>query len=115
MPSVSQRIADKPGEGKPLLKGSDLPKKTKSIKIVIADVRVPPDTFSSLFVIDLKEKVFEKEAWAVNRTNAKQLAEMYGDNTDKWKGKTVTLVVARVNNPQTKKFVESLFVEGVGE
>lgn len=110
MPSVSQAVAAKAGDAKPLLNGSDLPKKITKIKIKVADVRLAPENFSAALIIDLHEEVFAKGAWAVNKTNAKALGELLGDNTDKWKGRELTLYKVYVNNPQTKKMVPSLSV-----
>jgi hypothetical protein len=34
----------------------------------------------------------QRKKWIINRTNARSLAKMFGDDTDNWIGKTITLI-----------------------
>jgi hypothetical protein len=40
-----------------------------------------------------------KKGWILNKTNALSIAELYGDNTDQWIGKAVTLYTTQVQGP----------------
>ena len=117
--SIRDIMKDKGVEGPPLLHGSDLPNKVTSVKIVVEDIRPGPDNFNSIAIIDLAKEVHGCKAWAVNKTNMKALLEKADLDEDceieelaaKLKGKTIKLSTARVNNPQTKKMVLSLFID----
>jgi hypothetical protein len=104
--------------GPPMLKGSDVPKNVTKFKIKIGDLREAPAVFKSPFIIDLADAVYGKEAFAVNITNLRALAEMAGLDPEtadcdaiakKMKGKTVQVYISMTNNPQSKKMVRSLF------
>lgn len=104
--SWAKTRANLPG-GAPLLKGSDVPKGTRSIKIKVTGVRTPPKGFGSPIILDIEEQ-FGKSAVGVNKTSCDYLAEKHGDDLEKLVGKTITLYVNMVNNPKTHKLVRSL-------
>lgn len=104
--------------GPPMLRGQDIPKNISQIKIKVKGMREAPASFKSPYIIDLESPVHEREAFAVNITNLRALAELSGQDADtadvdkiiKWAtGKTLTLHVSMTNNPNTKKMVRSLF------
>jgi hypothetical protein len=106
------------GTGAPMLHGSDLGRTETSVKIKVKELREAPKNFNSPAIIDLAEPVHDKEAFAVNITNLRALAELHGMDPDKAdfevlqgkvKGKTLTLHKAMVNNPKTEKMTNSLF------
>jgi hypothetical protein len=108
----------KRGGGPPMLHGEDVPRSVNKFKIKIKELREAPDQFNSPAIIDLAEPVYDREAWAVNITNLRalaQLSKLDPDETDfetlaeKVRGKTFDLYVSMVNNPQTRKMVRSLF------
>lgn len=124
---MGRSIADIKGEkgvgGPPMLRGQDVPRSLSQIKIKVREMREAPKTFNSLFILDLAEPVHEREAFAVNITNLRALAEMAGQDPEtgdtdkiiKWvTGKTLTLYVSMTNNPKTKKMVRSLFFSTEG-
>lgn len=99
------------GGGKPLLKGSDVPKNVQTVSFTVSDCRKAPENFGAFFILDFAKPLYETEGWAVNKTNGDALAEKFGDNwSEEIIGKKVTLSVGMANNPQTKKAVRSLFV-----
>lgn len=116
--SIAEVKAERGIGGPPMLKGSDVPKNITKFKIKIGALREAPLNFKSPFIIDLAEAVYGKEAFAVNITNLRALAEMAGLDPEtadcdtvgkKMKGKTVQVYISMTNNPQTKKMVRSLF------
>lgn len=119
---MGKSIADVKDErgigGPPMLRGQDVPKTVSQIKIKVKEMREAPDAFKSPFILDLVEPVYGREAFAVNITNLRALAELSGQEAEtadvdkiiKWAtGKTLTLHLSMTNNPQTKKMVRSLF------
>ena len=122
MPTISELKGQK-GGGRPLLKGSDVPKGVSKIKIKVSELRLAPENFSSLAIIDLETPVYDKESWAVNITNCKLLGEFCSLEEDfdmddlaaKLKGRTITLEKNLVNNPQTKRPTRSLAIVGVSK
>ena len=118
MASLKEMFAAKAGDAAPLLHGSDLGKKESSVVIKVKELREAPESFNSIAIIDFVEPVHEKEAWAVNKTNMRAIAEKFGfeDDADiafmnsKLTGKKLTLSKVMVNNPQTKKMGPSLFI-----
>jgi hypothetical protein len=46
--------------------------------------------------------------FGLNATNFDKLVEKFGENSDNWEGKKITLSKVRVNNPQLKKDVDGL-------
>jgi hypothetical protein len=120
MASATQEAAKKQGEGKPLLRGENVPKKMwNGFKMKIKDVRVAPENWTGVFIVEFNPiKGLPNAAtgdpftdWAVNKTNTALLTGLFGDDTDKWIGKEPTLFVMMVNNPTTKKPTPSLQVE----
>src|SRR5260370_31875074 len=59
--------------GPALLTGSDVPVGTNSITITVEGVRESPEGFSAPAIFDLKKLVYEKSAWAVNKTNLRAI------------------------------------------
>lgn len=118
MGSLLDQFKKKSGDGIPLLHGSDLGKKEKSITIKIKDLREAPNNFSSIAIIDLDGEVYGKGAWGVNKTNMRALMEKFGFDEEmefstvaaKLRGKKLTLSKVMVNDPKQKKMVPSLFV-----
>lgn len=114
MPGWAETKAKLPA-GQPLLHGTDLPKGKGSIVVTIERIRQAPQGFNSPFIIDFVTPVFEKAAWAVNKTNGAKLAELFGDSwcdgENRLHGKKIRLIVALVNNPKTSTIGPSLFVE----
>ena len=116
--SIKDEFKKKGVEGPPLLHGTDLPAKVSSVVIIIKELRVAPDNFGSIAIIDFAKPVYGTEAWAVNKTNLKALLEKFNMNEDdemedldaRIRGKKITLAKVMVNNPQTKKMGPSLFV-----
>jgi hypothetical protein len=108
----------KQGEGKPLLHGEDVPSGKSSVTIVIAELREAPDNFGSIGIIDFVSPVYEKESWAVNKTNMRALLEKFNIPEEmefpaaskRLKGKKLTLVKVKVNDPKKGKIVDSLFI-----
>lgn len=124
---MGQTIADVKAQrgigGPPMLRGQDIPKTLSQIKIKVKEMRAAPDSFKSPFIIDLVDPVHGREAFAVNITNLRALAELSGqdpetadvDKVCKWvAGKTLTLHASMTNNPSTKKMVRSLFFSAEG-
>jgi len=118
--SIADMNRERGGGGPPMLHGSDLPRSVTSVKIKIKELRVAPDNFNSLGIIDFAEEVHGCEAFAVNITNLRSLCTIHGldpETTDfdvlanKVKGKTLTLYATMVNNPKEKKMVRSLFFD----
>ena len=93
--------------GAPLLKGSDIPKGTTSIKVKVKAVREAPKNFSSPIIMDI-EPLYEKSALALNKTSCQALADRYGDDLEGLVGKTIKLWIGMQNNPKTGKLGRSL-------
>lgn len=118
MAKLSEAKAARGIGGPPMLHGSDLPVKIKSVNVTCRELREAPENFKSVMIMDFESPVYEKESWAVNVTNIKILSEKFGlgddpdldDLAKKCKGKKLTLTEAMVNDPNKKKMVRSLFV-----
>jgi hypothetical protein len=93
-----------------LLHGSDIPAGTKSITIEVLNVRESPEDFGAPFVIEFKKPISGKTAWAVNKSNAKMLAKLFGDDETNLVGKKIKLEIVSVRNPQAGDIVPSLAV-----
>jgi len=98
------------GQAGNLLKGSDVPARVKSLKIVVDQIRPAPDGFTAPAIIDFKTEVYGANAWAVNKTNLKAIMKHFGDDEKKLRGKKITLDVISVRNPQSGDVVPSLAV-----
>ena len=107
-----QQMLDKrsTGQAGALLNGSDIPAGTKSITIVVAGIRDSPEGFGAPAIIDLKTPMYNKSAWAVNKTNLKTLIKLFGGDEQRLLGKKLKLEVISVRNPQTGEIVPSLAV-----
>jgi hypothetical protein len=121
--SIGDMRTERGGGGPPMLHGSDLNKSEMSVKIKIKELREAPKNFNSPAIIDLADAIHEKQAFAVNITNLRALAELVGLTGDeaefakvaeKVKGKTFTLYKSMVNNPKTNKMTFSLFFDANG-
>jgi altronate dehydratase len=110
MASVQNRTASDFVVGR-MLKGSDLGK-NPTVKVVIESVRSTPASWGSPFVLDIKE-VLGCENMALNKTNAKKLADLIDDETDNWVGYSVTFGKELVDNPSTNSKVYGLVVLSV--
>jgi hypothetical protein len=93
-----------------LLNSSDIPAGTKTVTIVIAEIRESPEGFNAPAIIDFEKPVFGKSSWALNKTNMKMLIKLFGDDETKLGGKKVKLEVIKVRNPQTGELVPSLAI-----
>lgn len=93
-----------------LLKGTDVPARIKSVVITVKELRESPDGFTAPFIIDLKTELYGASAWAVNKTNAKAILKLFGDDEKKIRGKKIKLDVISVRNPQSGEVVPSLAV-----
>jgi hypothetical protein len=124
---MGKSIADVKSErgigGPPMLRGQDIPRAVNQVKIKVKEMREAPNSFKSPYILDLAEPVHDREAFAVNITNLRALAELSGQDAEtadvdkvcKWvAGKTLTLYAVMTNNPQTKKMVRSLFFSADG-
>jgi hypothetical protein len=109
MPSATAAKEGRKGDTIPLLKGSDFPLKTKSVKIKILDAREAPSEFSSPMILDIEE-TFGRGAMPVNKTNLNNLVDMLGDDYAKWKGHTITVETTLVRNPKTKQNTRGILV-----
>ena len=98
------------GKAGSLLNGSDVPAGTKSITIVVAEIRESHEGFGAPAIIDFKTPVCGKPAWAVNKTNLRALIKLFGEDEQKLVGKKVKLEVISVRNPQSGEIVPSLAV-----
>jgi hypothetical protein len=77
----------------------------KTPTLTIADVRIVKLEGEDGRIKD-KGVVYFRETergWVLNRTNATCLASMFGDNTDDWKGKHVTLKSEEVQVGKERK------------
>jgi hypothetical protein len=116
--SIKDEFKKKGADAPPLLHGSDLPAKISSVVIVVKEIRTAPDNFGSIAIIDFTKPVYEKESFAVNKTNMRALMEKLdipedaemSDLNEELAGKKITLTKVMVNNPKTKKMGPSLFV-----
>lgn len=106
---------EKGSGGPPMLHGSDVPTKIRSVTIKVKDVREPPKGFKSICILDI-DPVYECEAFAVNKTNNEILLDKFGltENDDipdlkkKIVGKKLTLIVVMVNDPTKDEMVRGL-------
>jgi hypothetical protein len=121
MASINDVKKAKGGEGGSLLKGSDVPAKMSAVKVKVASIELAPDNFNAPAILRFSEEVYGCEGVAINKTNLGLLCEKVGVTGDddfsllekKLKGKTVTLIIAMVNNPQTKQLTRGLQVSEV--
>lgn len=113
MPSAQSALDKRKGDSTPLLKGSNFPMKTQTVKIKIREARIAPADFGSPMILDLAEPVFEKEAMPLNKTNVRQCIDLLGDDYDKWKNKVLLVRKTMTNNPKTRKATWGMFVEEV--
>lgn len=111
--------------GPPLLHGSDVPDKKKSFKVTVKLIRESPENFRSPAIMEFESPVFERDAMALNITNLRRIAILVGlvDQSDAEidskieieqlskmaAGKTLTISVISVNNPQLQQNTPSLF------
>ena len=98
------------GEAGELLNSSDIPAGTKTVTVVVAEMRESPEGFNAPAIIDFEKPIFGKSSWAVNKTNMKMLIKLFGDDETKLVGKKIKLEVIKVRNPQTGEVVLSLAV-----
>lgn len=106
---VSRQIDVKPGE---LLKGSHVVAAGKDyVQGVILECRNSPRGFGAPFIIDFDNDVLPGiHSWPCNMTETRRLAQLIGDDMDKWEGWGLVLDVTRANNPKTDREVDSLTV-----
>jgi hypothetical protein len=107
--SLKRMLASR-SNGPALLNGSDVPVGTESITITVAGIRESPDGFDAPAIVDLKKPVYEKSAWALNKTNLKAIIKDHGEDETKLVGKTIKLEIISVRNPKTGEMVRSLAV-----
>jgi hypothetical protein len=107
--SLKKMLASR-SNGPALLNGSDVPVGTESITITVARIRESPDEFDAPAIVDLKKAVYDKSAWAVNRTNLKAIIKDHGEDETKLVGKKIKLEIISVRNPKTGEMVRGLAV-----
>ena len=107
--SLKKMLASR-SNGPALLNGSDVPVGTESITITVAGIRESPDGFDAPAIVDLKKPLYEKSAWAVNKTNLKAIIKDHGEDETKLVGKKIRLEIISVRNPKTGEMVRSLAV-----
>src|SRR5215831_19180033 len=95
------------GQAGSLLRGSDLPEGTKTITIVVEEVRESPEGFNAPVIVVFKVPINGKTAWAVNKTNLKAIIKHFGDDPTKLLGKEIKLELISVRNPIKGEIVPS--------
>lgn len=70
-----------------LLKAADL--KDRQVRVTIEDVEIQEIGGESKPVVTFEGK---DAGLALNKTNARSIAEAYGDETDNWRGRPIVLV-----------------------
>jgi hypothetical protein len=98
------------GQAGALLTGSDVPAGTKTIIIEVGGVREAPEGFGAPLILDIKKPIYDKSAWAVNKTNLKMLIKLFGEDEQRLVGKKIKLEIISVRNPQTGEIVPSFAV-----
>ena len=88
------------GEAGELLNSSDIPAGTKTVTIVIAEIRESPEGFKAPAIIDFEKPIFGKSSWAVNKTNMKMLIQFFGDDETELVHELARLRVADLNHLQ---------------
>ena len=82
--------------------------KTKEAKAKItSEPRIQKFNDRDAYVVELTVGKDAKEL-VLNATNFDALVEAFGDDSEDWIGKTTTMYLVRVQNPQTKKEVDSI-------
>ena len=107
--SLKKMLANR-SNGPALLNGSDVPVGINSITITVAGVRESPEGFSAPAIVDFNKPVYDKSAWAVNKTNLKAIIKDHGEDETKLVGKKIKLEIISVRNPKTGEMVRSLAV-----
>jgi hypothetical protein len=105
-----KRMLASHSNGPALLNGSDVPVGTKSITITVAAIRESPKDFGAPAIVELKKAVYDKSAWAANKTNLKTIINDYGEDETKLVGMKIKLDVVSARNPKTGEMVRSLAV-----
>ena len=103
------------------LHGSDVPAKLTSVKIKVDSVEEAGEKLNCKAIIKFTDPVYDAEAWTVNATNLDILCEKlkltgeedFSELEKKLRGKTITLGVVNVNNPQTRKMTRSLQITDI--
>ena len=54
------------------------------------------------------QKEPEEKKFYLNVTNTNRMVELFGEDTDKWKGKAISVYKVLVTNPNTNEEVDSL-------
>jgi len=95
------------GELPPFIRPNDIQGNEAKLKIVSPHRTLP----NGNAVIDVEYKKKKYTFGYLNKTNLTRLIKMFGDDTDKWVGKTFTVIKALAINPSTKGEVETLRVK----
>jgi len=104
LPSATKAVESKSGGAANLLRGSDLPRTMRELKVKVDQVREGPENFNSPLIMDLEDSPIEgKDSIPLNITNTKALIELLGDDYSQWAGATVTFAKILTNNPQTRQ------------
>lgn len=107
------------GAEEKMLHGSDVPKKLKSIEILVDHIREPRSKkFNAVFIIEMEKEVYGCKAVAINKTNSDLILAKFGldlssdieELDSKIAGKKITFRIKMVNNPNTNTLVRGLEV-----
>src|SRR3990167_23439 len=89
------------------LKAKDNVNQGDRIKFVNAGV--PNEKGDWIFNVTVIEKtsgnMLYQKKFQLNKTNWKTIKKVYGENSDNWVGKEMEVIIVKVNNPSTGKFV----------
>lgn len=96
------------GEFSDFIKPEDLGKTGEAVAKINSPHRMIESTAQAVIDLAIGKKTY---SFGLNKTNAKRLIEKFGDNTDKWVGKSVTLIRVMANNPKTKTEVPAIRVK----
>jgi hypothetical protein len=95
------------GSGANLLKASDLPAETKSITFEVASFRESPPHWDSPSIVGFKKPIQGKPEMALNKTNHKEVMQVYDDDESMLIGEKLTFDIIQSRNPKTGEIVPS--------
>ena len=96
------------GDYPPFLKSADI-KKTLVVKIL--DVREANIGGNDRILLDVELGKDEKRTLSANKTNVGALTTLFGEDTDKWVGKKVSLMTIPVRNPTTGEMTKGIRIQ----
>ncbi len=92
------RVSQLPAYDSPYLKSTDLQNRSARVtieRVAIEPLRQATGTRENKIVITF---VGKSKQLVANRTQARMLVELYGDDTDNWVGKTIMLAPGKADN-----------------